>query len=174
MIIPHTGALPNPLAICFSMVWNRSAARRPVIEFVDICPTLAAFAGIAAPKDFDGESLVPLVENPLAEWDGLAVAQVQGPADDRLSEPVLGCSMRTARYRYTEWGEDVHDVELNDHHADLQEFNNVAMQPDSTLMGRWPCRGIQVATDVNGASSRRLADNVCFTLVSFRLLSICR
>ena len=64
------------------------------------------------------------------DFDGHAVTQILRPADSRLAEPVMGCSIRTHRYRYTEWGEGKHGVELYDHHHDPQEFDNLAMNPD--------------------------------------------
>ncbi|TWT91358.1 sulfatase [Neorhodopirellula pilleata] len=109
---------------------NGSGVCRRVVEFVDIYPTLTDLAGIESPVGLEGRSLRPLIADPLADWDGFAVTQVLRPADDRLSEPVMGCSIRTERYRYTEWGEGRYGVELYDHHADPNEFRNLAVDPD--------------------------------------------
>lgn len=102
-----------------------------IVEFVDLYPTLIDLADIPGPEELDGRSLVPLLNDPLAPWQGHAVTQVLRPADDRLPEPVMGCSIRTERYRYTEWGEGKHGRELYDHHADPGEFQNLAISPDS-------------------------------------------
>lgn len=107
-----------------------SGVCRRVVEFVDIYPTLTDLAGIDSPSGLEGRSLRPLLTDPNAPWDGNAVTQILRPADDRLSEPVMGCSIRTARYRLTEWSEGTHGVELYDHHADPNEFNNLAVDPD--------------------------------------------
>lgn len=104
---------------------------RRVVEFVDLYPTLASRAGVEAPVGLDGRDLTPLLEDPLAPWDGYAVTQVLRPADDRLAEPVMGCSIRTERYRYTEWAEGESGVELYDHHTDPGEFENLALEPDA-------------------------------------------
>ncbi|QDV69214.1 Arylsulfatase [Rosistilla carotiformis] len=104
---------------------------RRIVEFVDIYPTLTDLAQIPSPSGLAGRSLLPLIENRRADWDGYAVTQVLRPADARLSEPVMGCSLRTARYRFTEWGEGKHGVELYDHQSDPNEFHNLAVQPDA-------------------------------------------
>ncbi|MEE3229878.1 MAG: sulfatase [Planctomycetota bacterium] len=107
---------------------GRSCSR--VVEFVDIYPTVAALAGASVPEDLDGRSLRPLLEDPGAPWDGVAVTQVLRPADKRLSRAVMGCSIRTERWRYTEWAEGREGVELYDHRNDPLEFNNLAVKPD--------------------------------------------
>jgi len=110
-------------------VGNGSDCRK-IVEFVDIYPTLTHLADIETPADLDGSDLTPLLDNPIADWDGYAVTQVLRPADDRLNQPVMGRSIRTERYRYTEWGEGTYGVELYDHHTDPSEFHNLAIEPD--------------------------------------------
>ena len=104
---------------------------RRIVEFVDIYPTLTDLAGIESPAGLAGRSLRPLLNDPLTEWNGFAVTQILRPTDDRLSESVMGCSIRTERYRFTQWGEGRHGVELYDHHADPGEFHNLAIKPDA-------------------------------------------
>ncbi|HBN78806.1 MAG TPA: iduronate-2-sulfatase [Planctomycetaceae bacterium] len=101
-----------------------------IVEFVDLYPTLMELAGIQSPEVLEGRSLNPLLNDPLSDWNGYAITQVLRPADDRLPEQVMGCSIRTERYRFTEWGEGKYGSELYDHHADPGEFNNLAIQPD--------------------------------------------
>nr|WP_238388812.1 sulfatase [Roseimaritima ulvae] len=107
----------------------RRACRR-IVELVDIYPTLMDLGQIEAPSGLEGRSLRALLENPAAQWEGSAVTQILRPADDRLPKQVMGCSVRTARYRYTEWGEGKQGVELYDHQTDPNEYNNLARQPD--------------------------------------------
>ena len=105
-----------------------------VVEFVDIYPTLVDLAELPAPDGLSGRSLVPLLENPLLDWDGDAVTQVLRPADDRLSEAVMGVSIRTERWRYSEWGQNgKFGVELYDYHTDPGEFDNLAVDPSPKL-----------------------------------------
>ena len=104
---------------------------RRIVEFVDIYPTLTDIAGIKSPGKLAGRSLKPLLQEPSAKWDGFAVTQILRPADKRLDKPVMGCSIRTERWRYTEWAEGKSGVELYDHQADPMEFNNLAKNPDA-------------------------------------------
>jgi uncharacterized sulfatase len=112
------------------MAGNGQACRR-IVEFVDIYPTVVDVAGLPVPKGLAGRSLRPLLEDPLVEWDGTAVTQVLRPADDRLADPVMGCSIRTERWRYTDWAEGSAGVELYDHQSDPMEFRNLALRPDA-------------------------------------------
>ncbi len=102
-----------------------------IVEFVDIYPTVTDLAEVESPENLAGRSLRPLIEDSLAQWQGEAVTQILRPADDRLDEMVMGCSIRTDRYRYTQWGDGKYGVELYDHHADPNEFNNLARDPDA-------------------------------------------
>lgn len=106
-----------------------------VVEFVDIYPTLTGLAGIQAPAGLAGRSLEKLLQNPIAAWDGYAITQILRPADKRLAEPVMGCSIRTERWRYTEWAKGKAGKELYDHQADPMEFNNLAVDPDAQAVG---------------------------------------
>ncbi len=116
----------TPLIIRAPGAGGNGTPSRRIVEFVDVYPTLTSLAGIAAPDDLAGRDLTPLLQNPIADWDGLAVTQVLRPADHRLLEPVMGCSIRTGRWRYTEWAEGTAGVELYDHHTDPLEFHNLA------------------------------------------------
>jgi uncharacterized sulfatase len=119
----------SPLIIRDPKASGNGQASSQIVEFVDIYPTLTEAAGIDTPGDLDGKSLMPLLENPAAEWNGYAITQILRPADDRLEAPVMGCSIRNDRWRYTEWAEGQSGVELYDHWADPMEFNNLAINP---------------------------------------------
>lgn len=42
----------------------------------------------------------------------------------------MGCSIRTHRWRYTEWAGGDAGRELYDHQSDPNEFHNLALTPD--------------------------------------------
>ena len=119
----------SPLIIRDPKATGNGTASPRVVEFIDIYPTLTEAAGIETPSDLDGKSLASLLENPIADWNGHAITQILRPADDRLETAVMGCSIRTDRWRYTEWAEGASGIELYDHWADPMEFNNLALNP---------------------------------------------
>ena len=120
----------TPLIISAPGARGNGTACTRIVEFVDIYPTLTDLAGLKPPKGLEGRSLRPLLDNPLAKWDGHAITQVLRPADQRLAKPVMGRSIRTGRWRYTDWAEGNSGVELYDHANDPMEFNNLALEPD--------------------------------------------
>ena len=94
------------------------ASSRPV-ELVDLYPTLADLAGLTPPDHLEGASLRPLLDNPRTQWGRPAYTQVQ-----RGSDP--GHSVRTERWRYTEWAFGAKGQELYDHDSDPSELHNLA------------------------------------------------
>lgn len=108
----------------FSVPWIRSAGKvcsRPV-EFVDIYPTLVELCGLPMPKGLEGKSLAALLKNPAAPWEKPALSFL------RRGE-VLGVSVRTERFRYTEWDGGRRGSELYDHQNDPGENRNLADDP---------------------------------------------
>ncbi len=133
----------GPLIICVPDAAGNGIVCRRIVEFIDLYPTLAELCGLPLPRPLPaGRSLVPLLEAPDLpdeDWHGLAVSQILRPADDRLPEPVMGRSVRTERWRYTEWNEGQAGRELYDHVTDPHEFHNLAIEPreaDTAVMNR--------------------------------------
>ena len=87
---------------------------------------LADLCGLTPPSNLEGKSLRPLLENPLAEWIKPAITQVLHGGGGRR---VMGYSVRTERWRYTEWNGGKAGAELYDHETDPHEYQNLAKDP---------------------------------------------
>jgi iduronate 2-sulfatase len=115
-----------PLIIVGPGIPSKGRSTSRVVEFLDLYPTLAALTGLRAPADLHGRSLVPLLKNPDAKWDHPAITQVRrGPA----ASTYMGYSIRTERWRYTEWESGKRGVELYDEVGDPHEDRNLAADP---------------------------------------------
>src|SRR5262249_20352749 len=93
-----------------------------LVEMVDFYPTLAELAGLPLPNHLEGTSFVPLLSDPQRAWKKAAFSEsaVSGK---------LGRSVRTERYRYTQWSEK--EGQLYDHLADPREQVNLFSDPGS-------------------------------------------
>ena len=80
---------------------NPGARIHALVEFVDIYPTLCELAGLEPPPKLDGRSFASLLENPAQEWKAAAHSQYRPFLEPHRD--VTGRSVRTERYRYTEW-----------------------------------------------------------------------
>lgn len=115
-----------PLIIAGPGVSAKGRSTSRIVEFLDLYPTLASLAGLRPPAGLHGRSLAPLLKNPTAKWNRPAITQVRrGPA----ATPFFGYSIRTERWRYTEWDEGKRGVELYDEVADPKELTNLASDP---------------------------------------------
>src|SRR5690606_23839061 len=92
------------------------------VELLDIFPTLAALCQLPPPQGLQGSSMVPLLKDPDAKWDRPAYTQT-------IRKGFFGRSIRTERWRYTEWDEGNKGKELYDHEQDPDEFFNLAGNP---------------------------------------------
>jgi len=118
---------------------NGKASPRTV-ELIDLHPTLAELCELPAPPRVEGKSLKPLLENPTAKWDKPAITQVArnlnvgtlSKVDDpkkKAARPAMGYSIRTERWRYTEWDGGKQGAQLYDHTTDPLEMKNLATDP---------------------------------------------
>jgi uncharacterized sulfatase len=116
-----------PLIFAGPGVKGRGASPRTV-ELLDIYPTLVELCGMPKPKHkLEGKSLAPLLADPESKWDRPAYSQVQRGTDQKDGHaPLMGHSVRTERWRYTEWDGGKAGVELYDHENDPQELKNLA------------------------------------------------
>jgi uncharacterized sulfatase len=119
-----------PLIFAGAGVTGRGASPR-IVEMLDIYPTLIELCGLPEPKHkLEGESLAPLLKDPNAPRDRPAYSQVQRGTDQAPAGPrVMGRSVRTNRWRYSEWDNGRLGRELYDHDQDPREYRNLADSP---------------------------------------------
>lgn len=105
---------------------NPGSKTDALVEFVDIYPTLCEACGLPVPAGLEGTSFMPVIEKPDRPWKKAAFSQYP-------RGKVMGYSIRTERYRYTEWiepGKPPVGVELYDHEKYPGENVNLAGRSD--------------------------------------------
>ena len=137
--IPHDFELDArvPLIIAPPRAKQRGVQTRALVEMLDLFPTLNALCGLPPALGLEGTSLLPVLDNPEATVKPAAFTQhPRPPYPDRTpdKQPThMGYSVRTARWRYTEWRNwktgAVEARELYDHSSDQPELENVIGNP---------------------------------------------
>ena len=84
------------------------------VDFMSIYPTLCELAGIDTPSHVEGKSLVPLLKDPKAKWNGVAVT----------THGYMNHSVRNEHWRYIRYKDG--SEELYDHRKDPYEWKNLA------------------------------------------------
>jgi uncharacterized sulfatase len=116
-----------PLIIVVPGMTARGKASPRLVEHVDLYPTLADLCGLPVPAGLPGRSLRALLDDPSGPGKAAALTQVRrggGMAADGFP----GYSIRTQRYRYTEWDGGRRGVQLYDHESDPNELHNLAAE----------------------------------------------
>ncbi|MDA1068607.1 MAG: sulfatase [Verrucomicrobia bacterium] len=117
-----------------------------LVELVDLYPTLLELCGFPLDKPLAGQalqgrSLVPVLENPNMQVRQAAFSQNMRPTNAKLEErEAMGYTIRTERYRFTQWAKwvpgmdlpsrtDILAEELYDLEKDPRELVNLASNP---------------------------------------------
>ncbi|MFK5924962.1 MAG: sulfatase [Verrucomicrobiota bacterium] len=121
-----------PLIISSPNQKVKGARTDALVELVDIYPTLAELCELPLPESLEGLSFKPLLNDPERPWKTAAFSLY--PRNVSGKGRVMGRSMKTERYRFTEWTNSKGDfrvVELYDHQNDSEENQNVANLPEN-------------------------------------------
>jgi iduronate 2-sulfatase len=148
-------ATRTPMMMAGPGVTAKDQVSHRIVELLDIYPTLAALAHVAAPERLQGRSFQRLLASPKAEWDHAALSQVRraisigrgagrgaaaslltGPNADGAAVyqaptpgPDTGYTIRTELYRYISWNDGKAGEELFDELNDPGETRNLVPQP---------------------------------------------
>ena len=126
-------ATRSPMIIYDPSIKSPKNKCHALTEFVDIFPTLCELTGLDIPEHLEGTSAVPLLKDPERKWKKAAISQFHRYSP---KNPLyMGYSLRTKRYRYTEWQDlkqsnKVAYRELYDYETDPHETTNQAGNPD--------------------------------------------
>jgi len=106
-----------PLIIAGPGIAGGKSCTKPV-ELIDIYPTLLELTGLKPPAALEGDSLLPLLKDPQAEWSHMARTEF-GPGN---------YAIRSEQYRYIHYVDG--SEELYDHAKDANEWENLAGKPE--------------------------------------------
>lgn len=132
-LFEHTTRVPLIISVPGMTKGNQQTSK--IVEMLDLYPTLAELCNLKdTPADLDGRSVVSLLKDVNADWDGAALSQVYRSRNPFIQymqkgEQAIGRSIRIDRYRYTEWNDGEKGGELYDYKTDPNEYNNLYGNP---------------------------------------------
>lgn len=111
-----------PFIMAGYSVAARNVGSNAMFEFIDIYPTVAELMNIKKPGNLEGKSFARVVRNPALEFRDAVHAVVNRGA-------MLGRTVKTKDWRYTEWENGNKGRELYDENKDPEEYRNLADDP---------------------------------------------
>ena len=120
------GSTHTPLIIAAGGFGRPGERRDDVVELVDVYPTLVAMAGLPMPTTpLSGENIAQ-AEEPFRPALSQARSRASWTRPELHDQEVMGFSIRTGQFRFTEWNDGVAGAELYDHREDPDEYYNLA------------------------------------------------
>jgi len=118
----------TPLLVRWPGVTEPGSINDEMVQNLDFAQTLLEAAGIEAPEDMQGESLVPLLRGDTAAWDRDAVYYhyYEYPAVHMVKRHY---GIVTREYKLAHFYDDIDEWELYDRLKDTLELNNVYDDP---------------------------------------------
>ena len=125
--------LDNHVPMIVKAPGQTAAKTDALVEFVDIYPSLCEMAGLELPDHLQGTSFVPLIENPDKKWKEGVLSYWPESNRTNPEKVVMGYTVQTDRYRYTEWvrvnTDELLARDLFDHRTDPKENASIANDP---------------------------------------------
>ncbi|MBM1106206.1 sulfatase [Aurantibacter crassamenti] len=118
----------TPLLIKWPNVITAGTTEQEMVQNLDFAQTFLEVAGVTAPKDMQGESLVPLLKGNKEKWDreGVYYHYYEYPGEHAVKRHY---GLATKEYKLIHFYYDVDVWELYDRKKDGSELNNVYNDP---------------------------------------------
>jgi arylsulfatase A-like enzyme len=125
----YNESFKTPLLIKWPNQIKAGITEDEMVQNLDFAQTFLEIAGVEAPKDMQGESLVPLLTGKKEAWDREAVYYhyYEYPAEHAVKRHY---GIATKEFKLIHFYHDVNEWELYDRKNDPQEINNVYNNPD--------------------------------------------
>jgi choline-sulfatase len=114
-----------PLIFSWPARWKGGQRRMQACALVDVVQTIAELGGADVPDDWNGDSMVGLLDNPDTKWKDLAVSEYYA---HNIASGYAMIRMGKYKYVYHTPADETHPAEreLYDLQVDPDEFNNLA------------------------------------------------
>jgi len=113
----------DPFIIAGNAAGEKGVEADAMLEFIDIYPTLAELMGLKNVPDYlEGKSFSEVIKNPSLPFRSSVSAIIK-------RGEMLGRTVKTEKWRYTEWDNGNMGNELYDQVKDPVEYNNLATNP---------------------------------------------
>lgn len=113
-----------PLIVSYPQRWKGGQVRHGACSLVDVVQTIGQLAGVEIPGDWDGDSLVPWLDDPSYAWKDVALSEYYG---HNIASGFVMIRKGRFKYVYHTPPDEQHPAEreLYDLKADPGEFRNL-------------------------------------------------
>lgn len=125
----YNESFKTPLLIKWPNVIHPGTTQEEMVQNLDFAQTFLEMAGVTAPEDMQGKSLVPLLKGQQEAWDREAVYYhfYEYPGEHAVKRHY---GIATKEYKLIHFYHDVDEWELYDQRKDPQEMHNVYYDPE--------------------------------------------